>query len=185
MRKFCFGDTQGYDETEYIITLTDRGKKLGYTIDNIGRQLSDRLNGIEAVTFLKGNKTGKIIIELDKEDLKGDFIYNAKVRSAKGHYGSLSDIVEIKAQYGFSSVTMKMDKRFYLQDNSEEDAEQVELVKDRITNEILPAIEDGFGEVSSITGLAEQERFLNEALIAFFMRFGNLFNFSMGLRELV
>ena len=52
-------DTQGYDKTEYIITLTDRGKKLGYTIDNIGRQLSDRLNGIEAVTFLKGNKLEK------------------------------------------------------------------------------------------------------------------------------
>ena len=55
-------DTQGYDKTEYIITLTNRGKKLGFTIDSIGRQLSDRLNGIETLTFLKGNKTGKIII---------------------------------------------------------------------------------------------------------------------------
>ncbi|MDC3169925.1 efflux RND transporter permease subunit, partial [Paracoccaceae bacterium] len=165
-------DTQGYDKTEYIITLTDRGKKLGYTIDNIGRQLSDRLNGIEAVTFLKGNKTGKIIIELDKEDLKGDFIYNAKVRSAKGHYGSLSDIVEIKAQYGFSSVTREDGQKIITVTGqlSEEDAEQAELVKDRITNEILPAIEDGFGVVSSVTGLAEQERrFLNEALIAFLL----------------
>ena len=165
-------DTQGYDKTEYIITLTDRGKKLGYTIDNIGRQLSDRLNGIEAVTFLKGNKTGKIIIELDKEDLKGDFIYNAKVRSAKGHYGSLSDIVEIKAQYGFSSVTREDGQKIITVTGqlSEEDAEQAELVKDRITNEILPAIEDDFGVVSSVTGLAEQERrFLNEALIAFLL----------------
>ena len=165
-------DTQGYDKTEYIITLTDRGKKLGYTIDNIGRQLSDRLNGIEAVTFLKGNKTGKIILELDKEDLKGDFIYNAKVRSAKGHYGSLSDIVEIKAQYGFSSVTREDGQKIITVTGqlSEEDAEQAELVKDRITNEILPAIEDDFGVVSSVTGLAEQERrFLNEALIAFLL----------------
>ena len=53
---------------------------------------------------------------------------------------------------------------------SEEDAEQAELVKDRIANEILPAIEDGFGVVSSVTGLAEQERrFLDEALIAFLL----------------
>ncbi len=165
-------DTQGYDKTEYIITLTDRGKKLGYTIDSIGRQLSDRLNGIEAVTFLKGNKTGKIIMELAKEDLKGDFIYNAKVRSANGHYGSLSDIVEIKAQYGFSSVTREDGQKIITVTGqlSEEDAEQAELVKDRIINEILPAIEDGFGVVSSVTGLAEQERrFLNEALIAFLL----------------
>ncbi|MDC3081227.1 efflux RND transporter permease subunit [Paracoccaceae bacterium] len=165
-------DTQGYDKTEYIVTLTDRGKKLGYTIDSVGKQLSDRLNGIEAVTFLKGNKTGKIIMELAKEDLKGDFIYNAKVRSTDGHYGSLSDIVEIKAQYGFSSVTREDGQKIITVTGqlSEEDAEQAELVKERITNEILPAIEEGFGVVSSVTGLAEQERrFLNEALIAFLL----------------
>ena len=163
-------DTQGYDKTEYVITLTDRGKKLGFTIDSIGRQLSDRLNGIESLTFLKGNKTGKIIIELAKDDLKGDFIYNAKVRSNSGHYGSLSDIVEIKAQYGFSSVTREDGQKIITVTGqlSEEDAEQAELVKDRITNEILPAIEEGFGVVSSVTGLAEQERrFLDEALISF------------------
>ncbi|MFL2800191.1 MAG: efflux RND transporter permease subunit [Paracoccaceae bacterium] len=163
-------DTQGYDKTEYVITLTDRGKKLGFTIDSIGRQLSDRLNGIESLTFLKGNKTGKIIIELAKEDLKGDFIYNAKVRSNSGHYGSLSDIVKIKAQYGFSSVTREDGQKIITVTGqlSEEDAEQAELVKDRITNEILPAIEEGFGVVSSVTGLAEQERrFLDEALISF------------------
>ena len=68
-------DNQGYDKTEYIMTLTDYGKKLGFTIDGVGGQLSDRLNGIESLTFLKGNKTGKIILELDKEDSKGDFIY--------------------------------------------------------------------------------------------------------------
>ena len=165
-------DTQGYDKTEYIITLTDRGKKLGYTIDSIGRQLSDRLNGIESVTFLKGNKTGKIITELAKEDLKGDFIYNSKVRSTNGNYGSLSDIVEIKAQYGFSSVTREDGQKIITVTGqlSEEDPEQAELVKDRITSEILPAIEEGFGVVSSVTGLAEQERrFLNEALIAFLL----------------
>jgi multidrug efflux pump subunit AcrB len=163
-------DTQGYDKTEYVITLTDRGKKLGFTIDSIGRQLSDRLNGIESLTFLKGNKTGKIVIELAKEDLKGDFIYNAKVRSNSGHYGSLSDIVKIKAQYGFSSVTREDGQKIITVTGqlSEEDAEQAELVKDRITNEILPAIEEGFGVVSSVTGLAEQERrFLDEALISF------------------
>ena len=63
-------DTQGYDKTEYIITLKERGK-FRFTIDSIGRQLSDRLNGIESVTFLKGNKTGKIIVQLAEQDLKG------------------------------------------------------------------------------------------------------------------
>jgi len=165
-------DTQGYDKTEYIITLTERGKKLGFTIDSVGRQLSDRLNGIETVTFLKGNKTGKIIMELAEQDLKGDFIYNAKVRSNSGHYGSLSDIVDINPQYGFSSVTREDGQKIITVTGqlSEEDAEQAELIKDRITNEILPAIEEGFGVISSVTGLAEQERrFLDEALIAFLL----------------
>ena len=53
---------------------------------------------------------------------------------------------------------------------SEEDAEQAEFVKDKIANEILPAIEENFGVISNLTGLAEQERrFLGEALIAFLL----------------
>ena len=137
-------DNQGYDKTEYIMTLTDYGKKLGFTIDGVGRQLSDRLNGIESLTFLKGNKTGKIILKLDKEDSKGDFIYNAKVRSKSGNYGSLSDIVKIRAQYGFSSVTREDGQKLITVTGqlSEEDAEQAEFVKDKIANEILPAIEE-------------------------------------------
>ena len=165
-------DNQGYDKTEYIMTLTDYGKKLGFTIDGVGRQLSDRLNGIESLTFLKGNKTGKIILELDKEDSKGDFIYNAKVRSKSGNYGSLSDIVKIRAQYGFSSVTREDGQKLITVTGqlSEEDAEQAEFVKDKIANEILPAIEENFGVISNLTGLAEQERrFLGEALIAFLL----------------
>ena len=78
--------------------------------------------------------------------------------------------MEIKAQYGFSSVTREDGQKIITVTGqlSEEDAEQAELVKDRITNEILPAIEEGFGVVSSVTGLAEQERrFLDEALISF------------------
>ena len=165
-------DNQGYDKTEYIMTLTDHGKKLGFTIDGVGRQLSDRLNGIESLTFLRGNKTGKIILELDKEDSKGDFIYNAKVRSNSGNYGSLSDIVTIKSQYGFSSVTREDGQKLITVTGqlSEEDAEQAELVKDSIANEILPTIEENFGVISNLTGLAEQERrFLGEALIAFLL----------------
>ena len=121
---------------------------------------------------MKGNKTGKIIIELSEENLNGDFIQNAKVRSNRGHYGSLSDIVEIKAQYGFSSVTREDGQKIITVTGqlSEEDAEQAEIVKDRIQNEILPAIEEGFGVISSLTGLAEQERrFLNDALVAFLL----------------
>ena len=80
--------------------------------------------------------------------------------------------MEIKAQYGFSSVTREDGQKIITVTGqlSEEDPEQAELVKDRITSEILPAIEEGFGVVSSVTGLAEQERrFLNEALIAFLL----------------
>ena len=79
---------------------------------------------------------------------------------------------KLKAQYGFSSVTREDGQKIITVTGqlSEEDAEQAEIVKDRIENEILPAIEEGFGVTSSVTGLAEQERrFLDEALIAFLL----------------
>ncbi len=165
-------DTQSYDKTEYIITLTDRGKKLGFTIEEIGLQLGDRLNGVEALTFLKGNRSGKIILELSEDDLKGDFIYNSKVRSKAGHYASLSDVVDIVSRFGFSAITRKDGQKLInvTGDLSEENPERAVFVSKKIKEEILPKLEESFGVISQVSGLAEQERrFLDEALVAFFI----------------
>ena len=162
-------DTQSYDKTEYIITLTDRGKKLGFTIEEVGSQLGDRLNGLEALTFLKGNKSGKIMLELSEEDLKGDFIFTSKVRSKAGHFASLSDIVDIVSRYGFSSITREDGQKLVnvTGDLSEEDPERAAFVATKIKEEILPNLESNFGIITQVSGLAEQEkRFLNEAFIA-------------------
>ena len=67
-------DTQSYDKNELILQLTARGIALGFDIDNLGKQLSQQLNGIEAVSFPFRNRSSKIIIELPEEEIKADFL---------------------------------------------------------------------------------------------------------------
>ena len=75
---------------------------------NASNILNIELNIDRSKTVKDKNKSGKIILELSDEDLKGDFIYTSKVRSKEGHYASLSDVVDIVSRFGFSAVLISV-----------------------------------------------------------------------------
>ena len=98
-------DTQSYDKNELILQLTARGIALGFDIDNLGKQLSQQLNGIEAVSFPFRNRSSKIIIELPAEEIKADFLEKVNLVSPEGEYIRLSDIVYVTSKFGFSYIS--------------------------------------------------------------------------------
>ena len=59
-------DTLAYDKTELLLTLTPLGEALGFTTDAVGRELRDRLEGIEAAEFAVGNRTAEIRKQLEQ-----------------------------------------------------------------------------------------------------------------------
>ena len=84
-------DDLAYDKEELILELTAQGEMLGFTIDDLGRTLRNRLNGLEAATYPVGSRSAAIRVELPKEELTADFLENMQLRSASGTYVPLAE----------------------------------------------------------------------------------------------
>ena len=163
-------DNQSYDKNELTLKLTPRGKSLGYTIEKIGSDLYQRLNGIEAVTFPDGSRTAKIIVSLSEDNIKADFLSRTHVRSSEGKFVKLLDIVSVESTVGFSTVNRDNGQRKVIVsgDVSEDDPARANYISDQLSETILPKLEAQFGVNTELSGLAQQERdFLNEAFIGF------------------
>ena len=165
-------DTQSYDKNELILQLTARGIALGFDIDNVGKQLYQQLNGIEAVSFPFRNRSSKIVIELPEDEIKSDFLEKVNLVSPQGEYVRLSDIVSVISKFGFSSVSRENGLRKISitgeisEDNSARAIEITELIKSKI----LPDVKERYGIDINLSGLFKQERdFLNDALIGFLL----------------
>ncbi len=159
-------DTLAYDKEELILELTPQGQALGFTIDAIGRELRDRLNGIEAVSFPVGARTSEVIVRLNEDELTADFLDRTKVRSPAGEYVNLSAIVTVDARIGFSTVRRENGIRVVsvTGDISEDDPLKAEEITTSLRTEILPRITSDLGVEWRMSGLAEQEQdFLSDA----------------------
>jgi multidrug efflux pump subunit AcrB len=161
-------DSLPYDKDELVLNLTPQGRALGFTVEAVGEELRNRLNGIEAASFPEGSRSTKIMVRLPDADMPADFLQKTLMRSPTGGYVPLADIVTAAAQSGFSSLVRENGKRVVSvsgaidSDNAERGAEII----DRLDTEILPKIAADYGVSYHVAGLSEQEgEFLGDAMI--------------------
>ncbi|GFE64834.1 efflux RND transporter permease subunit [Litoreibacter roseus] len=165
-------DSLAYDKEELILDLTAQGQALGFTIDQLGSVLRNRLNGIEAATYPDGPRSATIRVELPTGELTADFMERTFLRASGGEYLPLSDIVTVESRSGFSTVRRENGIRLIsiTGDISEDDPARAEDVLEQIRLDILPNLEADFGVTSQMSGLVEQERdFLTDAAIGFIL----------------
>ncbi|MBU2867715.1 efflux RND transporter permease subunit [Pacificibacter marinus] len=163
-------DSLSYDKEELILELTAQGEALGFSIEPLGRVLSNRLGGIEAATFPDGARTATVTVQLPDTELKADFLDKTQMRTASGQYVPLSDIVSVTRQSGFSTVRRENGLRLVsvTGDLSEDDPARAVEIQTALTDDILPQISEDFGVTERVSGLSEQEnRFLSDAMFGF------------------
>ena len=163
-------DNLAYDKTELVLELTPLGQSLGFTIDDLGRELRQRLGGIEAAEFPVGVRSAKVEVALPEEELTADFLSRTRIRTPDGNYVQLSEIVSVSGSLGFSTVRRENGLRIVevTGDLSEDDPVRAEEIMDRLDGEILPGIAERFGVEYVLGGLAEQEQsFLADAALGF------------------
>jgi len=159
-------DNLAYDKEELILDLTAQGQALGFTIDGLGRSLRARLNGIEAATYPDGPRSAAIRVELPEGELTADFMERTYLRTPKGAYVPLADIVSVTQHTGFSSVRRENGIRLIsvTGDISEDDPARAEEISQALETEILPKIASERQVEWRLSGLSEQENdFLNDA----------------------
>ncbi|SHH28468.1 efflux RND transporter permease subunit [Cognatishimia maritima] len=159
-------DTLPYDKEELILDLTPQGAALGFTIDDLGRVLRHRLNGIEAATYPDGPRTASIRVTLPDSEQTADFLERTMMRTPTGSYVALADIVSVDRRIGFSTVRRENGVRLIsvIGDISEDDADRAALIETDLEERILPQIAADRQVDWRLAGLAEQESsFLNDA----------------------
>ena len=97
-------DDLPYGKEELILELTPQGHALGFTIDDIGRELRNRLNGIEAASFPIGTRTSEVIVGFPEEEISADFLDRTRLLSKAGNFVPLADIVTVDRTIGFSEI---------------------------------------------------------------------------------
>ena len=163
-------DDLAYDKEELILDLTAQGQALGFTIDQLGTKLRHRLNGITAAKYPLGSRTAKITVQMPKEELSADFIDRTMLRTPKGKYVPMSDIVSVTSNTGFATIKREDGLRVITVtgDISEDDPDRANFITEQLKTNILPQIEQDFQIKTKLSGLAEQENtFLNDALFGF------------------
>ncbi|MEQ8896072.1 MAG: efflux RND transporter permease subunit [Roseovarius sp.] len=159
-------DNLAYDKEELILDLTPQGQALGFTIDELGRVLRNRLTGIEAATYPDGPRSAEVRVELPEGELTADFLERMQMRTPSGTYVPLADIVSVDRRTGFSTVRRENGLRLInvTGDISEDDAARASESMEALEEEILPEIAATHQVEWSLSGLSEQEdEFLNDA----------------------
>ncbi|WP_424968205.1 efflux RND transporter permease subunit [Dinoroseobacter sp. S375] len=165
-------DSLAYDKEELVLELTPIGSQLGFDIDALGRELRNRLNGIEAATYPSGTRTGAIRVELPARELGADFLDRMQLRTPSGAYVPLADIVSVRSQDGFSRIQRENGLRVVTVsgDISGDNAVRAAEINAALTDEHLPRIQEVYGVNYVQSGLAEQERdFLTDATLGFLL----------------
>ncbi|GGL99452.1 acriflavin resistance protein [Pseudooceanicola nanhaiensis] len=160
-------DNLSYDKDELILELTPQGRALGFTIDTLGRELRNRLNGIEAATFPEGPRSATIRVELPEDELTADFLERTQMRMPSGDYVPLADIVQADRRSGFSTVRRENGLRTIsvTGEISEDDPARAGEIMTALRDEILPAIASRHQVEWQMSGLSEQEsEFLSDAV---------------------
>ncbi|MFC3614680.1 efflux RND transporter permease subunit [Lutimaribacter marinistellae] len=159
-------DNLAYDKEEIIVDLTAQGQAMGFTTETLGRVLRHRLNGIEAATYPDGPRSAEIRVELPENELTADFLERTLLRSPRGVYVPLADIVSVRSETGFSTVRRENGIRVIsvTGDISEDDPARAEEITQALQAEILPRIASEQQVEWRLSGLSEQEdEFLNDA----------------------
>lgn len=165
-------DDMAFDKAELVLELTPLGKSLGFTIDALGRELYQRLNGIDAAEFPVGLRSGKIQVGLPESELTADFINTTRMRAPSGEYIILSDLVSVTERLGFQELIRENGLRRInvTGDIAEDNPERAAEITEEIRNVIAPDIASRFGVEFQVGGLAEQERdFLADATYGFYL----------------
>ncbi|MDE0765972.1 MAG: efflux RND transporter permease subunit [Amylibacter sp.] len=165
-------DDLPYGKEELILELTPQGHALGFTIDDIGRELRNRLNGIEAASFPIGTRTSKVIVGFPEAEISADFLDRTRLLSKAGIFVPLVDIVTVDRTVGFAEILRENGLRLTSVTGviPEDDPKRAEEIVNLLESDILPNIAKDFGVEFRLSGLAEQEKeFFSDAIVGYML----------------
>ncbi len=97
-------DDLAYDMPEITIRLTERGRTLGFTTEEIGRQLRAAFEGTIATRFSRGDEEVEVVLRLLPEALRDIDIGSFELIRPGGGLVTLSEVARLATKRGFAAI---------------------------------------------------------------------------------
>lgn len=97
-------DNLPYGKEEVVLSLTPRGKALGFTTESVGRQVRNAFEGAIAKRFARGDEEVDVVVQLDRDDLANMALEDLYLRGPTGAEVPLGEVVSMESKRGFSTI---------------------------------------------------------------------------------
>ncbi|MEO0382991.1 MAG: efflux RND transporter permease subunit [Pseudomonadota bacterium] len=152
-------DDLPYGKPEIVMTLTERGESLGFTLDGVGAQIRDAVGGRTARNLPFPDEEIAIIVRQNLEEGGTGTLRALELRSPSGIYVPVTEVVNLEDRQGFSviqrrdgqtTVSVTADVDFEVTTNSEIEA--------ALRTGDLQRVADTYGVDFSFSGRAEERQ---------------------------
>ncbi|MEM8811397.1 MAG: efflux RND transporter permease subunit [Pseudomonadota bacterium] len=153
-------DDLPYGKPEIVMTLTPRGAALGFTVEDVGRQVRNSFEGAIARRLARGDEEVTIRVEKQLPEIGANQLRSLELRSPAGEFVPLVEIVDLAERQGFS-VIQRRDGRVTVAVTADVDlkvATNQEIVADLQTSGALDAITGRYGIDYRFSGREEERR---------------------------
>lgn len=97
-------DDLPYGKPELVMTLTARGNALGFSLDNVGRQVRDAFEGAIPRRFVLDDDEVTIRVEQVSNQPGAAALRNFELRNPAGDFVPLSEVVTLSERQGFAAI---------------------------------------------------------------------------------
>ena len=159
-------DDLPYGKPELVMSLTPRGSALGFSIEEVGRQLRNAFEGAVPRRFADGEDEVTIRISRTTPSRGTAALRNFELRSPSGEFAPLSQVVDIEERQGFAAIE-RIDGRATVSITADLDTEvtTTEQAIEALEAAGMPGIVARAGATYEFSGRAEERRRANSDLL--------------------
>ena len=152
-------DDLPYGKPELVMTLRPRGAALGFTIDEVGRQVRSAFEGAIPRRFARDDDEVTVRVTQTSRDAGGSKLRNFELKSPNGEFVPLAEVVELTEKQGFSAI-QREDGKTLVSITADLDTD-VKTTEDAIADLVagpMPKILDEMGLNYRFGGRAEERK---------------------------
>jgi len=104
-------DDLPYGKPELVMELLPRGAGLGFTIEEVGRQVRNAFDGAIPRRFARGDDEITIRVSHSEAEKDAQYLRNFELRSPQGTFVPLVEVVSLREKQGFTAIQREDGKR--------------------------------------------------------------------------
>ena len=151
-------DDTPYGKQETLLTVSPRGRALGFTTESAARQVRAAFEGVIAKRFARGDEEVAIRVRLPHDTLTEADLRRAYVRSPSGVQVPLAEVVRFDEKAGFASIRREGGQRMIaVTAEIDESITTTDEIVTALQAEGLPEIRQQHGVGTLLRGKAEEQ----------------------------